>query len=451
MRYDTSTPDELQAAAGFVEGWLESRDIDVVEQRPRRPAGASSPTSARPTPTRRRSSSTATSTSSRPTTEQFEPRIEGDRLIGRGAYDMKGALAAMMCARRTSPAQDARPRPLRLRPRRGVRGRRRPLDRRARRRRPHRRLRDHRRADRPAHRRPGQGRARRARRGRAAPPRTARRRGSATTRSSRRTTPSGASRRCRSAASPPTCSTARRSTSRGSRAATRSTRSPTAADGRRHPLPARTRTRARSSARSARSATSRSLKCFTRAPAIVSRRNPYVARCATRSAALDRGRGAERRPRRRLRRGLVPRGGHPGGRVRAGRRRPPRPRGVGLDRARCAATGRRSGTSSRALPAWLERERGDERPARGRGRPGVSHAATHPARGAGPASGALELLRAVARRPDHPRPDQRRGRHRRAARGRQRPVDDAQPRRRGAIPDDRRSSTTPRPATRRRS
>lgn len=42
---------------------------------------------------------------------QFEPRIEGDRLIGRGAYDMKAALAAMMLA---LPAPDEVPDGLRV-------------------------------------------------------------------------------------------------------------------------------------------------------------------------------------------------------------------------------------------------------------------------------------------------------------------------------------------------
>jgi succinyl-diaminopimelate desuccinylase len=97
ISYDTSKPDELAAAAGFVEGWLESRDIEVrghehnglpvlvaeVGARPdQRPCvvlhGHLDVVPGRP--------------------EQFEPRVEGDRLVGRGAYDMKGGLAAMMCA-----------------------------------------------------------------------------------------------------------------------------------------------------------------------------------------------------------------------------------------------------------------------------------------------------------------------------------------------------------------
>ncbi len=48
--------------------------------------------------------------------------------------------------------------------------------------------------------------------------------------------------------------------------------------------------------------------------------------------AAHRRRGDERRPRRRLRRGLVPARRRPGGRVRAARRRPSRPRRVGLGR-----------------------------------------------------------------------------------------------------------------------
>jgi succinyl-diaminopimelate desuccinylase len=96
--YDTSRSEELVAAAGFVKGWLESRDIMVSEVNHNGlpvllaevgpPAGEGVP--------RVVFHGHLDVVPGRP--EQFEPQVENDRLFGRGAYDMKGGLAAMMCA-----------------------------------------------------------------------------------------------------------------------------------------------------------------------------------------------------------------------------------------------------------------------------------------------------------------------------------------------------------------
>ncbi|MEO6496549.1 MAG: M20/M25/M40 family metallo-hydrolase [Solirubrobacteraceae bacterium] len=104
MRYDTSKADELQAAAGFVRGWLGSRDIDAVDHDHKglpvviAEVGATAPEA--PTVVLHGHVDVVPA---RP--EQFEPRVEGDRLIGRGAYDMKGALASMMLATVDAAAQ----------------------------------------------------------------------------------------------------------------------------------------------------------------------------------------------------------------------------------------------------------------------------------------------------------------------------------------------------------
>jgi succinyl-diaminopimelate desuccinylase len=91
--YETVDPEAISEAAGFVMGWLEARGIEAERDE------------VRGLPVIKAEVGPATA----PTvvlhghldvvpglTGQFEPRIDGDRLYGRGAYDMKGALAAML-------------------------------------------------------------------------------------------------------------------------------------------------------------------------------------------------------------------------------------------------------------------------------------------------------------------------------------------------------------------
>ncbi len=104
MSYDTSRPEQIHAAASFVVGWLE-RDGDLavstVEHNGLPVLVAEVGPAAGPCVVFHGHIDVVPAFA-----PQFVARREGDRLIGRGAYDMKGALACMLCAVKDVAEQD---------------------------------------------------------------------------------------------------------------------------------------------------------------------------------------------------------------------------------------------------------------------------------------------------------------------------------------------------------
>jgi succinyl-diaminopimelate desuccinylase len=104
IAYDTSSSEGIGLAAGFVKGWLEARDIEARQLGVRGlpvTIAEVGPTTG-PTVLLHGHLDVVPGRSG-----QFEPRLDGNRLFGRGAYDMKGALAAMMLALHDLRDQDA--------------------------------------------------------------------------------------------------------------------------------------------------------------------------------------------------------------------------------------------------------------------------------------------------------------------------------------------------------
>ncbi len=99
ITYDTSHADGIKAAAGFVKGWLDSNGVDVrAEDYHGLPVLTATVGDATPGVPAIILHGHIDVVPGFP--DQFAPRVEGERLLGRGAYDMKGGLAAIMCALR---------------------------------------------------------------------------------------------------------------------------------------------------------------------------------------------------------------------------------------------------------------------------------------------------------------------------------------------------------------
>ncbi len=103
ISYQTSEPEAVSEAAGFVKGWLEARGIQAARDEVRGLAVIRAEVGPSDAPTVVLHGHLDV-VPGRP--GQFDPRLDGDRLYGRGAYDMKGALAAMLLCTEALRDQD---------------------------------------------------------------------------------------------------------------------------------------------------------------------------------------------------------------------------------------------------------------------------------------------------------------------------------------------------------
>jgi succinyl-diaminopimelate desuccinylase len=101
--YDTSKPEGIRLGAGFIKGWLESRDIEARQLDVRGLPVTVAEVGPREGPTVLLHGHIDVVPGN---SEQYAPRLDGDRLFGRGAYDMKGALASLLLALTDVRAQD---------------------------------------------------------------------------------------------------------------------------------------------------------------------------------------------------------------------------------------------------------------------------------------------------------------------------------------------------------
>src|SRR5439155_21113787 len=93
IAFDTSNAEGLRRAAEFVVGWLESNDIKASQTESRGLPVTTAEVGPPDVPTLVLHGHIDVVPGGR---DEFEPRIEGDQLLGRGSYDMNVALAVML-------------------------------------------------------------------------------------------------------------------------------------------------------------------------------------------------------------------------------------------------------------------------------------------------------------------------------------------------------------------